>query len=185
MHRVSVVGASGSGKSTLARRLAERLGAPHVELDALHWGPGWTPRSPADLEADALRAVSGERWVVDGNYSALRPLVWARADTVVWVDPPRPLVLARVYRRSFRLAATQEELWPGTGNRQPWRDVLMPWVKDSIVRWSWSELRKHPERYGAAMRDPAYAHLTFHHVRTRRAVEELVAGALPGQAPRS
>ncbi|MER6939714.1 shikimate kinase [Nocardioides sp. NPDC127514] len=39
--RVSVVGSSGSGKSTVARRLAETLGVRYVELDALHWRPGW------------------------------------------------------------------------------------------------------------------------------------------------
>jgi len=36
MQRISVVGTSGSGKTTVARRIAEALGFPHVELDALH-----------------------------------------------------------------------------------------------------------------------------------------------------
>ena len=30
--RVAIIGSSGSGKSTLGRRLADRLGAPSVEL---------------------------------------------------------------------------------------------------------------------------------------------------------
>ena len=47
MRRVSVVGAPGSGKSTLAARLAGRLGATHVELDAIFHQPGWTAL-PAD-----------------------------------------------------------------------------------------------------------------------------------------
>jgi adenylate kinase family enzyme len=37
--RVVVVGSSCSGKTTFARSLAEIVGSPHVELDALHWGP--------------------------------------------------------------------------------------------------------------------------------------------------
>ncbi len=41
MQRISVIGTSGSGKTTVARRIAESLGFPHVELDALHWEPGW------------------------------------------------------------------------------------------------------------------------------------------------
>jgi len=44
LRRVVVIGCSGSGKSTLARELASTLHTSHVELDALHWGPGWQPR---------------------------------------------------------------------------------------------------------------------------------------------
>lgn len=38
--RIVVKGSSGSGKSTVADELARRLGVPHIELDALHHGPG-------------------------------------------------------------------------------------------------------------------------------------------------
>ena len=41
--RIVVVGTTGSGKTTLARSISERLAVPHVELDALFWGPNWTP----------------------------------------------------------------------------------------------------------------------------------------------
>jgi ethanolamine utilization protein EutP (predicted NTPase) len=46
MKRIVVVGSTGSGKSTLAQQLAERMNAPHIELDALHWEPNWTPAAP-------------------------------------------------------------------------------------------------------------------------------------------
>ena len=35
--RISVIGTSGAGKTTFARRLAEAVGAPYVELDAINW----------------------------------------------------------------------------------------------------------------------------------------------------
>jgi hypothetical protein len=43
MRRINVVGTSCSGKATMARELAARLALPHVEFDALFWGPEWTP----------------------------------------------------------------------------------------------------------------------------------------------
>jgi adenylate kinase family enzyme len=175
---VSVVGASGSGKSTFARRLAAHLGVGHVELDALYWGPGWTPRPHEDFVSDVEAAVAGDAWVIDGNYSVLQPAIWARADTVVWIDPPTPLVLAQVYRRTLRFAIDQTELWPGTGLRQPWTDVLAPWKRDSIVRWSLQQRRNHPRRYGDAMTSPTNAHLTFHRLRSRREVEAFFDGTV-------
>ena len=44
--RIAVIGTSGSGKTTLARTLAQQLDLPHTELDAIHWGPDWTPTPP-------------------------------------------------------------------------------------------------------------------------------------------
>lgn len=41
-----IASASGNGKTTVARELADRLGAPFVELDALVHGPGWTETRP-------------------------------------------------------------------------------------------------------------------------------------------
>ena len=80
----------------------ERLGIPYIELDALHWEPNWT-EAPDEVMRERVRsAISGEAWVVDGNYSAIRDLVWARADTVVWLDLPLPTILARYARRTIR-----------------------------------------------------------------------------------
>ncbi len=84
--RINVVGVTGSGKTTLARRLSDRLDIPHVELDALFWGPGWT-ETPDDVFRERVRqALAGERWVVDGNYSRIRDIIWPRADTIIWLD---------------------------------------------------------------------------------------------------
>jgi ABC-type dipeptide/oligopeptide/nickel transport system ATPase component len=35
--RVVIIGNSGSGKSTLAQELAQRIGAPSIDLDRIHW----------------------------------------------------------------------------------------------------------------------------------------------------
>ncbi len=121
---MSVVGNSGSGKSTLARALAAELGVAHIELDAIYHQPGWQPLPAADFRArvDAATATGG--WVVDGNYSAVRDLIWARADTVVWLDLPRHAVMRQVIWRTLRRAMLRAELW--NGNRERWRNLVRP-----------------------------------------------------------
>jgi adenylate kinase family enzyme len=103
VRRVSVVGVSGSGKSTFGRRLAERIEAPYVELDALHHGAGWTEATADELRASVAPLVAGERWVIDGNYRGkLGDLVVVRADTVVWLDLPVRVWLPRLAHRKNR-----------------------------------------------------------------------------------
>ncbi|NYG56880.1 AAA family ATPase [Nocardioides perillae] len=173
--RVSVVGSSGSGKTTVARRLAAELDVPHVELDALHWGPGWSAASPAELSARIAEATAGEAWVVDGNYwGKVGPQVWERADTVVWVSPPRWRTTWQSVTRTLRRVVTRQELW--NGNRERWSGLAFWRGEDSVLWWAWTTYDRTQERYAAAMADPQWAHLTFHRLRTRRDVEHFLAG---------
>lgn len=118
MERINVIGTSCSGKTTLARTIAARLDLPYVELDALFWGPDWTPVSDELFRERVTGAAAGEQWVIDGSYSKIRPITWGRADTIVWLDYPMPLVLGRWARRTIRRIRSGEEFWPGTGNRE-------------------------------------------------------------------
>jgi adenylate kinase family enzyme len=127
------MGASGNGKTTVARTLAERLGVPHVELDALHHGPGWTEATAEELQARVQPHLDAEGWVVDGDYSAkLGDRVLERADTVVWLDQPLPLILWRLWRRTYRRIRRREELW--SGNVESWRGAFVG--KDSLFAWT-------------------------------------------------
>jgi adenylate kinase family enzyme len=178
VRRVSVVGNSGSGKSTLARDLALALGVPHVELDAVFHQPGWVPLPSDEFRAAVSHVVAGDGWVIDGNYSSVvQPLVWARADTVVWLDLPRRTVMRQVFWRTMRRAITRQELW--NGNREPVRNFLT-WVpEDSIIAWAWHNHDKYRDRYAAAACDPALAHLTFVRLTSRRAVSRFLAECPP------
>jgi adenylate kinase family enzyme len=67
--KISIIGSSCSGKTTLAAQLAERLGVPHLELDALHHGPNWQEATADELRAKVEEALTGlDGWVADGNY---------------------------------------------------------------------------------------------------------------------
>jgi adenylate kinase family enzyme len=139
MDRVMVVGTSCSGKTTVARRLSAILGAPHVELDALHWGPGWTECPPEEFTAAVRQRTAADRWVVDGNYRVVRPVVMERATDVVWLNYPFALVFARSLRRTWRRVVTGEELFGG--NRETFAAAFL-----SRYSIPWWVLRTHRRR---------------------------------------
>lgn len=99
-HRILVLGRTGSGKTTLARQLSAALAMPHVELDALFFGPNFSTVALPVLRERTSAAISGDRWVTDGNKSRVRDLVWPRADTVVWLDYPVAVSLWRLGKRA-------------------------------------------------------------------------------------
>ena len=177
MRRVSVVGTSGSGKTTVARRLSEGLGAPHVELDALFHGPGWQPAEGGAFLAAVDRATAGDAWVVDGNYRAVvgEGPVWARADTVVWLDLPRAVVMRRVLWRTLRRALRREVLW--NGNREPVGGLVRWDPERSVVRWAWTTHAERRQQLEGAMGSPSCAHLRFVRLRSRAEVEAFLAEA--------
>jgi adenylate kinase family enzyme len=173
-----VVGCSGAGKTTVARALAARLGLRHIELDALYHLPQWQPRPADELRAlvDARTAEPG--WVVDGNYSTVADLTWARAGTIVVLDLPRRTVMWQIVWRTFRRAALRRELW--SGNRERWRNFFSWKPEESIIRWAWTRYSKYRDRYRTAIADPRWAHVTFVVLRNRRAVRRFL-GRLPEQ----
>jgi adenylate kinase family enzyme len=130
--RVLVAGTSGAGKTTLVRRVAGILGCPHVELDALHHGPDWTPRP--DFEADVDLFTAGPAWATEYQYPAVRKLLLDRADLLIWLDLPRVLVIRRVVSRTVTRRVRRELLWNGN-QEPPLRTFLTD--PDHIVRWAW------------------------------------------------
>ena len=175
VQRVSVVGNSGSGKSTMARQLAAALGVPHLELDSVFHQPGWEPLPAGEFRRVVEGAVAGDGWVMDGNYSAVRPIVWARADTVVWLDLPRRTVMRQVVWRTLGRAVTRQELW--NGNRESLRNFLTWAPEESIISWAWHNHGKYRDRYAAAAADPANAHLTFIRLTSRGAITRFLGEA--------
>ena len=166
---MAVVGSPGSGKTTLARALAAHRGLDHIELDSLFHQPGWVPlerqefRRRVQARVDAAAAARG--WVADGNYNDhLGDVTQSAADTIVWLDLPRPVVMRRVVGRTVRRLVTREELW--NGNREPLTGLVRWDPEKSIVRWAWVHHSRYRERYEARSSDGSWSHAAV--VRLRR-----------------
>ena len=151
--RVLVAGASGAGKTTLARRIADTLDVPHTEIDALFHGPGWVPR--ASFMDDVGELLAQLTWVTEWQYDGARPMLAAAADTMLWLDLPRPLVTSRVVRRTVRRRVRRVELW--NGNFEPPFSAFFT-DPEHVVRWAWkTHARNRRLVLGAAAEHPQLA----------------------------
>jgi adenylate kinase family enzyme len=133
MARIVVFGTTGSGKSTLAETMASRFGLRAIELDSLYWLAGWKPVEASVFRDRVEFATRGDNWVAAGNYSAVRDIVWGRADTLVWLDLPFPIIMAQLLRRTIRRISSQEDLW-GTGNHETFSMSFLS--RESILLWA-------------------------------------------------
>src|SRR6266436_6414369 len=97
---------------------------------------------------------------IGGSYSSkVRDLVWARADTVVWLDLPKRTVMRRIIWRSLWRAAGRVELW--NGNRERWRNFFALDKEESVIVWAWQTHAVNRVKLEAAMADPGNSHLRF------------------------
>jgi adenylate kinase family enzyme len=178
MRRVSVVGTSGAGKSTLARQLAGILGAPNLELDGVFHQPGWQPLPDEEFRHVVAGKAAEDGWVIDGNYSTVRPLIWARADTVVWLDLPRRTVMRQIIWRTLRRVAGRRELW--NGNRERWRNFFALDPQESVISWAWHKHAEYHAKYAMAASDSANAHMRFVRLTSRRDIRRFLDQARRG-----
>jgi hypothetical protein len=169
--RVVVVGTSCSGKTTFARRLAGILGARHVELDSLYWGPEWTPRP--DFRHEALAVAQQSRWVIDGNYSGVRDVIWRRSTAIVWLDYSFARVFSRALRRTARRVVTGERLY--SGNRETIGSALFD--PEGIPWWVLRTHGKRRREFPALFRRPEYSHAAVIQLHTPAAAEACLAEA--------
>lgn len=129
--RIVIIGTSCSGKSTLARQLSQQLSIQYIELDELHWLPDWQERDVADFRHLVTEAVAGESWVVDGNYSCVRDILWPHATLIVWLNYPLLTVLFQAVKRTLMRTITRQPVCAGN-TETFWRALLS---RDSIIRW--------------------------------------------------
>jgi len=168
--RIVVIGVTSSGKSTLAERLAKRFGMDFIELDALHWEPGWQEAPNEVLRARVEKATRAERWAVAGNYRSVRDITWPKADALIWLDYPFLLVLRQLTRRTFLRWWNQELLW-GTNIEPLWVHFKL-WSQESLFHWLVRTYWRRKREYTELLSQRENAHLKVFRFKHPREVEE-------------
>lgn len=153
MQRIVIIGTSCSGKSTLGKHIGEKLGFPHTELDSLHWLPGWKTRSKEEFREKVQQTTAAPQWVIDGNYSTARDIVWSRADTIIWLNYRFSLVLYRALKRTITRLINREKVC--NGNVESFRQSFFS--RDSILLWVLHTYARNKRNYTTILRQPEYA----------------------------
>ena len=176
MSRIVVTGTSGSGKTTLARNLSEKLSISHIELDALHWGENWTPKPT--FGSDVRNAIQQDTWALCGNYAPVRDMIYARADTVIWLDYPMSTVFMRCLMRCIRRSITREVLW--SNNRESlWLTFCS---RESLLLWVITTWRRRRRDYPKMFKSPMCRHLRVIRFRNPRDTEAWLNSVVASRA---
>lgn len=172
--RVLIAGVTGSGKTTLARRIASTFNLVHHEIDALHHGPGWTPR-PEFLD-DVRSFAATNRWVTEWQYTSkgTDEIMTPRAQLAIWLDYPWPVVRARLIRRTLSRSILRTEMYNGNVEKPLWKLVATRDPSESILAWQtktrgfWTA--KMPQEH------EQFPHLTIVRLRHPRETERWLRG---------
>ena len=94
-----VIGSPGSGKSTFSRQISEVTGVPLIHLDKEYWNSGWikTPKDEWIKKQEFL--MSGDDWIIDGNYGGTMDIRLDKADTIILFDLNRLVCLTSYFKR--------------------------------------------------------------------------------------
>lgn len=133
MRRVMILGSAGSGKSTLARAMGARTGLPVVHLDQSFWKAGWVESTDDEFAAKHDTAVTGDRWIIDGNYSRTFEKRLAAVDTTVLLDLPRWRCMHGIlWRWIVHRGRTRPDLPEGCPETINW----------TFIKWVWNFPRR-------------------------------------------
>lgn len=132
------MGAPGSGKTHLARALGARLEFPVHHLDDYFWEPGWQIAASERFEDRVRHAITGERWIVDGQYTRAGALLFEQADVLLWLAPPFLVSYGRVWRRTLGRVVSGQRVC--NGNRESLARVFLR--RDSMLYYALTQHRR-------------------------------------------
>lgn len=112
--RILVIGSPGSGKSTFSRKFAEITGIPLVHLDKEFWNYGWVETPKEKWIKKQENIISGDEWIIDGNYGSTMDIRIEKADTIICFDLKRIVCIMRYFKRvAVNIGKTRSDMPAG------------------------------------------------------------------------
>lgn len=101
MNRILVIGINGAGKSTIARRLGKKLNIKVFHLDKYYWKKNWDKPEKKQWRKTVKKLIQKPSWIIDGTYPSTLNLRAQKADTIIYLEAPKLVVLFRIIKRFF------------------------------------------------------------------------------------
>lgn len=150
--------------------LSSKTGLPLIHLDIHFWKPGWVEPTEEEWREKQRGLLSGDEWIIDGNYHATLELRLERADTVVYLDTPWWVCARRALVRGVRKRPDGFQLPNGCDEsalrrlRDEWRLVWRIWrVRRSDRELEFKTLSRHGN------------HVALYVLRSKRGVREFLS----------
>ena len=112
MKKIIVIGCPRAGKSTFARKLRDLSGLPLFYLDRIWHKADRTTVTREEFDTALEQILSGDEWIIDGNYIRTIETRLRRCDAVFFLDYPTDVCLEGA--RS-RVGTVREDM--------PWVDI--------------------------------------------------------------
>ena len=163
-NRIILVGSPGGGKSWLSKKIAEITKHPLYHLDVEFWKPNWV-MTPNDEKITRLNEIiSGEKWIIDGNYGGTMEMRYAVADLIIYLDINRFVRIWRVARRAGKKRSDLPDYLdePNIFNKEFYK----------FVAWIWNYRKEGGKRVMDL--HEKYPEKEFLHIKNRRQVKKLL-----------
>jgi adenylate kinase family enzyme len=172
MTKIVIIGSSSSGKTTLAKNISKKLDIDHQEARLFFWEENWKESKLEVFRERVNNFTNNDKWITDGNFaSSVSDIVWARADTIIWLDYSLSRTLIQFFLRSIRRSFSGEELWHG--NRETlWNSIFRP---KSLFLWIITNYKRNRKRFLLLISSKKYPHISFLHFKSPKETESFLS----------
>lgn len=167
IRRIHITGAPGTGKTTLGKQLSQILRIPLYELDDLLWVKKYEQRRTKEERITLLKKITAKRsWITDSTSTSCAQDAVQKADLVIEIQQPRPVLAWRILRRKL-----QQQQQPGAP-KETLRSIL------NLSRYAWvyrNPKKEYRQRHDLLMQETGGEHLIITNKKDMKRLLERVA----------
>jgi len=127
--KIHIIGCSGCGKTYLAKKLSEKYGIPHFDLDDIFWDNSsscYGVKRPIEERTALLSDIlTNDRWIIEGVYYSWCGEIFEKADIIYFLDTPKYVYKWRIVKRFIKRKLGIEK-----GDKESLKSVI------SLLKWT-------------------------------------------------